>query len=218
MFEGFCAETSEFLWELSFNNERPWFLEHKEQFERVLNRPFRALAEDTFALLCQAFPEDPFQVHIARIYRDARRLYGRGPYKENLWFTIWEESAQEEGPVFWFEINAAMASWGLGFWGTAEQMEVYRRSVDANPSGFERIIRKLEKQKHFRLEGESYKREKGSYSGSLADWYNRKHLSVSCRVDFGQELYSGELPDRVVGDYRLLMPLFRYLKGIRDRS
>ena len=26
MFEGFTQETSEFLWELSFNNERPWFL------------------------------------------------------------------------------------------------------------------------------------------------------------------------------------------------
>ena len=34
MFEGFTQETSEFLWELSFNNERPWFLAHREQFER----------------------------------------------------------------------------------------------------------------------------------------------------------------------------------------
>lgn len=33
MFTGFTKQTSEFLWELAFNNERPWFLEHKEQFE-----------------------------------------------------------------------------------------------------------------------------------------------------------------------------------------
>ena len=47
MFEGFTQETSEFLWELSFNNERPWFLAHREQFERCLNRPFRALAQES---------------------------------------------------------------------------------------------------------------------------------------------------------------------------
>ena len=32
MFEGFTMETSQFLWDLSFNNERPWFQAHKEQF------------------------------------------------------------------------------------------------------------------------------------------------------------------------------------------
>ena len=45
MFRGFSKETSEFLWELSFNNERPWFQAHKEQFELCLNEPFKALAQ-----------------------------------------------------------------------------------------------------------------------------------------------------------------------------
>ena len=48
MFEGFTQETSDFLWDLSFNNERPWFLAHKEQFERCLNQPFKALAQETW--------------------------------------------------------------------------------------------------------------------------------------------------------------------------
>ena len=50
-FQGFSPAAGEFLWELSFNNERPWFLAHKEQFEEVLNRPFRALCADTLALM-----------------------------------------------------------------------------------------------------------------------------------------------------------------------
>ena len=48
MFIRFTKETSDFLWELSFNNERPWFLEHKEQFERCLNEPFKALARESY--------------------------------------------------------------------------------------------------------------------------------------------------------------------------
>ena len=93
MFQGFSKETGEFLWELSFHNERPWFLAHKEQFERVLNEPFKALARDSAALLQERFPDMLIQCHISRIYRDARRLFGRGPYKDHLWFTIWDSAA-----------------------------------------------------------------------------------------------------------------------------
>ena len=78
MFEGFTTQTSDFLWELAFHNERPWFLEHKEQFEQVLNRPLKALAADTAALMEQRFPSRGFKLHVSRIYRDARRLFGRG--------------------------------------------------------------------------------------------------------------------------------------------
>ena len=218
MFSGFCKETSEFLWELSFNNERPWFLEHKQTFEKVLNEPFKALAAETHALLCEKFPDDPFRVHAARIYRDARRLYGRGPYKENLWFTIWEEPSDDTGgPVFWFEINAAFYAYGLGFWGGAEQMELYRKIVDANPAAFERIIRRIEKSRTFKADGETYKREKGNYSGSLARWYNFRHISVSCRKDFGGDLFSKALPGILTEGYSELMPLFRYLNSLTTK-
>ena len=30
-FTGFTSETGEFLWELAFHNEKPWFEAHKEQ-------------------------------------------------------------------------------------------------------------------------------------------------------------------------------------------
>ena len=32
MFSGFSEKTGSFLWELAFNNERPWFLAHKKEF------------------------------------------------------------------------------------------------------------------------------------------------------------------------------------------
>ena len=219
MFTGFCRETSTFLWELAFHNERPWFQEHKQEFETVLNTPFKALAADTFALLCERFPDDPFQIHVARIYRDARRLYGRGPYKENLWFTIWKDRPdEEEGPVFWFEINAATYAFGLGFWGTADQMELYRKTIDANPAAFERIVRRIERKKSFTVEGEAYKRKKGDYTGILDRWYNLKHIGLSIRKDFGEELFSEDLPEKIVERYAELIPLFRWFDNLASRS
>ena len=39
MFTGFSDATIDFLWELRFHNERPWFLEYKQVFLDTLDRP-----------------------------------------------------------------------------------------------------------------------------------------------------------------------------------
>ena len=74
MFTGFSDATIDFLWELRFHNERPWFLEHKQVFLDTLDRPMKALAADVTAALEQAYPDRKWYLHVARIYRDARRL------------------------------------------------------------------------------------------------------------------------------------------------
>ena len=51
MFTGFSDATIDFLWELRFHNERPWFLEHKQVFLDTLDRPMKALAADVTAAL-----------------------------------------------------------------------------------------------------------------------------------------------------------------------
>ena len=136
MFEGFTRETSDFLWELTFHNERPWFQEHREQYMRVLHEPFHALAEDTLAEMQRAFPGENFTLHVSRIYRDARRLFGRGPYKDHLWFTLFNsDNRHTEGPMFWFEISASTFSYGLGFF------DVTPSETICTPSGSKRTVR-----------------------------------------------------------------------------
>ena len=56
MFTGFSDATIDFLWELRFHNERPWFLEHKQTFLDTLDRPMKALAADVTAALEPAYP------------------------------------------------------------------------------------------------------------------------------------------------------------------
>ena len=211
MFNGFTPAAGEFLWELAFNNERPWFLEHKEQFERLVNEPFKALAADTGALMSARFPEMDCRLHVSRIYRDARRLFGRGPYKDHMWFSIKHGSVQSEGPMFWFEIGASDYSYGMGFYGaTPEQMAAFRRSVDANPARLARIAEELERGGEFRLTGEEYKRPKGNPAPPLDKWYNRKRLGLECSRDYDAALYSPELPQTLLGAYEKLMPAYEY--------
>ena len=42
-FEGFTAETIDFLWELRMNNSREWMEENRDRYKRVLKEPFDSL-------------------------------------------------------------------------------------------------------------------------------------------------------------------------------
>lgn len=208
-FHGFTPQTGEFFWELSFNNERPWFLAHKEQFENVVNRPFKALSADTLRLMRERFPERRFDVHNSRIYRDARRLFGRGPYKDNLWFVIYQEEQHNLGPAFWFEIGRTGYSAGMGFWDASPaMMETFRRQIDANPARFERILRQIGPD--WKLWGEPYKRLKADRGELLNPWYNRKYISVGREWDLGGEAFSETLSETLTTLFTRLLPLFDF--------
>lgn len=155
MFTGFSDATIDFLWELRFHNERPWFLEHKQVFVDTLDRPMKALAADVTAALEQAYPQRKWYLHVARIYRDARRLHGNGPYKENLWFTLRCDSSRgPEIPAFYFEITPHNYSYGMGFyWAKANTMACFRRTIDADPLPLTALAERLNAQDTFALAG-----------------------------------------------------------------
>ena len=50
-FEGYTQETLDFLWGIRFNNERSWFLAHKQDYEAHLLAPTRALGEQVYEAL-----------------------------------------------------------------------------------------------------------------------------------------------------------------------
>lgn len=211
MFQGFTERTSGFLWDLSFNNERPWFLEHKEEFETVLHQPFKALAEDTLALVRQRHPERDLNCHVSRIYRDARRLFGRGPYKDHLWFTIFDGEKDLGGPAFYFELSAATYSYGMGYWDASPTaMEAFRRAVDANPARFERMAKALARDKELHVAGPEYKRPKGDRGAVINPYYNRRYLFLSVDKDFGGDALSPQLPQLLAETYEELFPMYDF--------
>ena len=81
MFTGFTDETVDFMWGIRFNNERSWFEAHKEIYLEHFYRPMVELADEIYAFLREQRPDYGLVRKVTRIYRDARRLHGRGPYK-----------------------------------------------------------------------------------------------------------------------------------------
>ena len=115
MFQVYTQETVDFMWGIRFNNEREWFLAHKEDYQKHLLEPTRALGEQVYEGLRGMLPHEPLLLKVSRIYRDARRLHGRGPYKDHLWFCVRTGDKDWTGrPTFYFEI--APEYYSYGFW------------------------------------------------------------------------------------------------------
>ena len=211
MFRGFSEKTADFLWGLALNNDRGWFNAHREEYEEHLNQPFRALAAETFERMQTLRSDVDLRLHIARIYRDARRLYGRGPFKENLWFTIHQGDPHEGGPTFWFELNGREWSYCAGWWeGRADLSAAWRAAIDADPARFEAIIDAIAARGPFQLWGETFKRPRADRGEKLNPWYNRKNLSVGWEHVFGGAMFSEDLPAVLADGYALLIPFFDF--------
>ena len=216
MFQGFSQGSVDFLWGIRFHNERAWFLEHKEEYLTLVDAPLRELAAQVAQGMAEEFPKLALDVKVSRIYRDARRLHGRGPYKDHLWFGM-RRAAESEGaePSFYFEIAPEYYSYGMGCYDpTPLTMAKLRARIDRDPKPLERLARKLERQGEFELEGALYKRPKGDPGPVLFPWYNRRQIVFTSDHNCEGLLFQPELAGQVLDGFRFLVPYYRLLKEL----
>jgi len=212
MFEGFSQRTIDYMWNLRFNNNKEWFEEHKDDYQRDFLGPMKSLGQEVFSRVSADHGGRGFIHKVSRIYKDARRVRGGEPYRTNLWFCI--ERPSEEWtftPVFWFELAPENWSYGLGYYqARAETMAKLRARIDRDPKAFEKLVGGLGKQNEFVLDGPEYARKKEAPTPETAQWYNKKSFSLIHEQPNDNELYSPELANRIVTGFAFLMPLYDY--------
>ena len=217
MFTGFTDETVDFMWGIRFNNERSWFEAHKDIYLTHFYQPMRALGEEIYDYLRPQLPDHALVCKVARIYRDARRLHGRGPYKENLWFTV-EQPAEEwtDKPSFWFELTPDGWSYGMGYWVSKPiTMAKLRARIDRDPAAMETLTRKLHGQSEFSLNTVDYKKLRSpAPSEILEPWYKAKYFSIGHEEPLSDELFSREIVDRLKEGFTFLLPYYEYFQTL----
>ena len=198
MFQGFDPRVVDFMWGIRFNNEKAWFEAHKNEYLTYFYRPMQELCRQVYAVLAEENEDLDLTSRLTRIYRDARRLRGRGPYKDRLWFSIERPCDGEWSlePTFWFELAP-------------------EARLDREPKPFEKLARSLNRQDTFLLEGTDYKRPKGSApSKVLEPWYNKKGFLLTCDRPNEGELFAPGLADTLIAGYRFLLPFYRYFLSL----
>ena len=216
MFQGFDDTTVDFMWGIRFNNDRAWFAEHKQEYLDHFQTPMRELQREVYDHIAPQLEDYGLMGKTSRIYRDARRLHGRGPYRDCLWFCVRSPGEQwHDAPTFWFELAPERWSYGLGFWcAQAATMAKFRARLDRDPVKAETLIRALNGQSEFVLEGPSYAKAKTAPSEELAAWYNKKNFSFQHEEKNSAVLYDHALADRLAEGMEFLMPFYRFLAPI----
>ena len=208
----YSEKTVEFLWSLRLNNSREWFQAHKQEYEELMLRPTKELANALFDHLRDKYPKHDWNLHISRIYRDARRLYGRGPMNDHLWFTLWADREEESAPAFWFSFTPEGWDCGMGLWSAGKNlgMERFRAAVRLDPAPAEALAKKLQRQSVFVLGGESYKKPKMETTPLLMPWVNKKWLGLEHRAAHDEISLSDRLFPFVRDGWDWLMPFYEY--------
>ena len=213
MFQGFSQEAVDFLWGIRFNNERGWFEARKEQYLTLVAGPMRALGAPPHAAVEEEFPKLGLNLHVSRIYRDARRLHGRGPYKDHLWFTL-RRPKEEWGsqPAFYLELAPEYYSMGMGWYdATPLTMAKLRARIDRDPAAMEKLMRKLNRQKELVLETEDYKRPRAPAPSKLLEpWYRARSFTICHNDKLTDELFSRDIVERLRQDFTFLLPYYDY--------
>ena len=215
MFQGFSQNAVDFLWGVSFNNNREWFEAHRQEYRDYVEKPLRELSQQLLDAMNDEFPKEGFVQHVSRIYRDARRLHGRGPYKDHMWLVIARPGEEHlERPAFYFELAPDRYSYGFGYWDMKpETAAKLRARIDRDPRPLETLARRLNRSK-FTLYGEEYKRPKGDVGKLLNPWYNRKCVGASFEENCEGILFAPELYGELFEAFKFLMPYYRYFDSL----
>ena len=214
MFAGFSPETFDFLWGIRMNNNREWFLPHKEQYVRSLYEPMKALGQELF----QPFLDKPGNIlKVSRIYRDAR-LHHPDPYKESLWICIRQDVEWwAENPCLYFEINPDEVHYGFFIWKMrTSAMEEFRKYITAFPDEFLELIQKTEETVGQPITAELYKRPKPTDNPALEPYFAWKgQIGCTRSIAPGPDMFGPELLTEVADFFEKLTPLYNYFNRFK---
>ncbi len=214
MFTGFTPETVDFLWGIRMNNNRDWFMDHKQDYVNTLYEPMKALGRDLFA----PFLEKPGNLlKVSRIYRDAR-LHHPLPYKESLWICIRQDVQWwAENPCLYFEIAPEGVSYGFVLWKPrVSTMNEIRRQWLQRPDEFLQLISHTEKATGVPITAELYKKTKPCDNPDLAPYFAwRGNISCVVEEEFSPDTFGPELGLRVKDFLTKLIPLYDYFNQFK---
>ena len=215
-FDGFPARGIRFLRQLKRNNKRSWFAEHKSEYEDFVKMPMQcciAALREPMARLAPEIEVNP-RKNIFRIYRDTRFSKDKTPYKTHVAALFHLRGRWEESAGYYVHIEPGNVYVGGGVYApNAQQIKKIRSAIIEQSNEFLSIVESGKFKKHFhKLEGEKLQRAPLGYASDhpMIEWL--KHKSFYTGVTWKEETcLSRTFVDRVVGVYKELLPLVRFL-------
>jgi uncharacterized protein (TIGR02453 family) len=184
-FEGFPKEGLAFLAALAEHNDRAWFEEHRDTYERCLLEPARDFVVETGEELARrgidVHAEPRVNGSIFRINRDTRFSKDKRPYKTHLDLWLWQgDGPSRRCPGFFFRLRPDALVLGAGRHHLEpEPLDRFRQAAADTRTG-EALVEAVERVEAagFTLGGERYKRVPAGFAaeGRRADLLRHEGL------------------------------------------
>ena len=222
----FSAKSFAFLRGLKRHNDRAWFEAHREDYERDLKAPMRALVEemdDRFARFAPEILGDPKRSPF-RIFRDVRFSKDKSPYKTHAscWFyhrdadrSVGQE-AHGGGAGFYFHIEPGACYAAGGLWMPPRPMlNRLRDAIAEDPKGFAKVGKGM-------IDEHMLKKMPRGFAENhpAAKWLRYTSFAHGRDLADAQAL-SPKLPQVLERQYTRMLPLVRWLNthlGLRTAT
>lgn len=203
MFRGFTQEALDFLMGIRLNNSKEWFEPRKKIYIEHVYEPMKAFGEEIY----KPFADTGMTLKTCRIYRDTTfppHLH----YRDSMWSCVrYPAVFWNKAPVLYFELSPEGADFGFGIVSpSAKVMERFRAQIAETPEELMKLVKKL-RRNGFIVEGEEYKRKKPCSVPEAEEFWQKKALTAHIRLQKPEEIFSPELPERVIKAFRQVMPL-----------
>lgn len=160
----FTPDSFAFLRELRDNNDREWFAENKQRYEREVRDPALRFISDFGPQLSKIAPRlvaDPRR-SMFRIYRDIRFSRDKSPYKTHVGIHFFHEKAKAAAsvPGFYLHISPGECFAAAGIWHPdAASLAKVRKTIAGNSPEWKRL-----KRSKLPIEGGALKRPPRGYA------------------------------------------------------
>ena len=183
-FRGFPKEGIAFLRRLKRNNNRPWFDEHKHEYEDLVKAPMQSLVASLrppFERFASEYELNPRRA-LFRVYRDTRFSKDKTPYKTHVaaHFVLRGAPKGFLGSGYYVHVEPGEAYAGAGIYMPEnDQLKKIRAAIDRNGDDFLSVIRARRFVKTFgRLDGNRLQRMPQGYSDDhpMGEWLKLKQF------------------------------------------
>src|SRR5882762_5779843 len=226
----FSTATLAFLRGLKRHNDRAWFEANRPAYEAEVKQPMRELIEEMDVRLTRFAPEiigDPKR-SMFRIYRDIRFSPDKSPYKTHAscWFyhrdgsrAVGRESGGG-GAGFYFQIAPGDSFVGGGMWmPPRDALLRLRESLAEDPKRFGKVATDRRLVRRFGgLSEEAVLRRvpRGFAPDHPAARWLKFQSFVMGRALTDVQAVSARLPALLEADFRLMLPLVRWINGVLE--
>jgi uncharacterized protein (TIGR02453 family) len=218
-FKGFSPAVRNFFVELSGNNDRQWFAQHKLRYEDQVLQPamqFVAAMEKPLRKISPFFTAIPKRQggSIIRIYRDIRFSKNKVPFKTHLGIHFRHEMGSDiHAPGIYFHIAPDSVFMGGGIWQPENQvLNQIRVHLEEETQAWKKIKANRNLNRHFYIDGSSLRRPPKGYPPDhpLIEDLKRKDHFVTSELSW-EQIGTAEFIGEFTQKLKIMFPYMRFL-------